>query len=618
MRPKAVFSVAVLLCASWALAAAQVVGVPQQAGQGRDAQAGATSPVTATGLLMGQVTMAGTGQPVEGVRVTLSGATVRGSRNALTNEEGEFAFLDLPAGTFTVRGTLTGHIAGTYGQKAPGKPGTAIVLLEGQQFKNASFEIARGGVITGVVFDEKNRPSIGTPVRAMRWVIQSGERALVNAGSATTDDRGIYRMFNLTPGEYIVSAMPRNTSVQVVMAMQAERTEELRALGLVGEVAMYQTAQQQAGITGTAEGYAPVFFPGTTDVALAQPVRVGIAEEQQGVDFPLQRVTLTTVTGHVVVPPGQSPTTVQVRLLQASGSVRGVGQMSTRVAQNGTFTFRSVVPGQYIVYATATVAAVRITGPLPNPSVVPPPPPPPGRAAARRRLWAQTDLFVDGSYPPAVSLSMQDGLDVSGQLSFVGSAPLPADMRRVRVTMNPLGQPLQSVGVGSWSTNADPSGRFTVAGIVPGRYRINATGASGWQVKSVIVSGVDVLDFPFIIEPGSQAPELAIQFGDRHTELRGRLADDSGAGTPEYSVIIFPDDQRYWIPFARRMRSARPATDGTFAFMGLPAGEYRLAAVTDVEPGEWLDPEFLRELLPASIGVRLVDGQPVTQDLRVR
>jgi hypothetical protein len=51
--------------------------------------------------------------------------------------------------------------------------------------------------------------------------------------------------------------------------------------------------------------------------------------------------------------------------------------------------------------------------------------------------------------------------------------------------------------------------------------------------------------------------------------------------------------------------------------MGLPEGEYRLAAVTDVEPGAWYDPELLRQLQIASVPVRLVEGQAVVQDLRV-
>lgn len=83
-------------------------------------------------------------------------------------------------------------------------------------------------------------------------------------------------------------------------------------------------------------------------------------------------------------------------------------------------------------------------------------------------------------------------------------------------------------------------------------------------------------------------------------------------------MVVFADDQRYWIPHARRMRSTRPATDGTFSITGLPPGDYRIAAVTEIDTGGWLNPDLHRELLPASISFRLMEGQRATQDLRVR
>lgn len=610
MRVKLMVVGVSLLAAAWTVGAvrAQVSVLP---GQARDGQVNPIAQATGTGVVAGQVTLAGSGQPVGDVRITMSGAELRGSRSALTNDEGHYAFTDLPAGTFTVRGTLTGYVAGTFGQKAPGKPGTAIVLRDGQQHKDASFEIAKGGVITGVVLDEKNRPSIGTPVRVMRWMIQSGERMLVNTGNSTTDDRGLYRVYNLMPGEYLVSAVPRNVPGVVVtpvaMAQDDARWVELSARGLAsggGPPSAPNTSQDPS------TGYAPVFYPGTTALDAARAIRVGISEEHAGIDFSLTRVALTTVTGHVAVPPGVNPTTVQVRLIHADGSALGQGPANTRLAQNATFTLRGVVPGRYLVYASATIAA-------PRPAVVqasqPPVPP-----AQQRRLWAIADLYVDGSYPPMVNLALQDGFAVSGQLVFNGSAPLPASNQRVRVMINPLGQPGQSMGLGNWATAAEESGRFTVQGVVPGRYRVTATGAQGWQVKSVLVNGIDVLDFPFIVDPGESVPSVTIQFGDRQTDLRGTLTDATGSATADYSVVMFPEDQRYWVPYARRMRSVRPNTEGGFVFGGLPPGDYRLAAVTDLDANEWLDPEFLRQLLPASISVRLLEGQPVTQDIRVR
>ena len=65
------------------------------------------------------------------------------------------------------------------------------------------------------------------------------------------------------------------------------------------------------------------------------------------------------------------------------------------------------------------------------------------------------------------------------------------------------------------------------------------------------------------------------------------------------------------------MIETRPANDGHYTVAGLPAGDYRVAALTDVESGEWNDPGFLAGLVDASIKVTLVEGQKTSQDLRL-
>ena len=61
-------------------------------------------------------------------------------------------------------------------------------------------------------------------------------------------------------------------------------------------------------------------------------------------------------------------------------------------------------------------------------------------------------------------------------------------------------------------------------------------------------------------------------------------------------------------------------SQGQFTFTGLPAGQYRLAALYDAEPGMWFDPAFLQQLVEAeaSVAVELVAGQQATQTLQVR
>ena len=166
----------------------------------------------------------------------------------------------------------------------------------------------------------------------------------------------------------------------------------------------------------------------------------------------------------------------------------------------------------------------------------------------------------------------------------------------------------------------DASGRFTIIGVPPGRYSLRGTAAAGtgtWILKSSVAGGRDTLDFPLEIGPNINVTDAVLTFADRSTELTGLLQDAQGAVTSDYSIIIFPTDSQYWVPQSRRIQSVRPGTDGRYTVRNLPPGEYAIAAVTDVEPGEWFDPDFLKDLITASMRISLADGDRKTQDIRL-
>jgi hypothetical protein len=81
--------------------------------------------------------------------------------------------------------------------------------------------------------------------------------------------------------------------------------------------------------------------------------------------------------------------------------------------------------------------------------------------------------------------------------------------------------------------------------------------------------------------------------------------------------VIFPADQELWAPQSRRIQAVRPGADGAYLIRNLPAGNYLLAAVDDVEPGEWFDPAFLQRLAPSAIRLAIADGEQKAQDIRV-
>lgn len=132
-----------------------------------------------------------------------------------------------------------------------------------------------------------------------------------------------------------------------------------------------------------------------------------------------------------------------------------------------------------------------------------------------------------------------------------------------------------------------------------------------------MAGGRDSLDFPLVISPGGNVTDAIITFADKSTELAGTLQDATGIATSDYSIIVFPSDKQYWQPQSRRIQSVRPGTDGKFTVRNLPPGSYMIVAVTDVEPGEWYDPEFLSQLAAAAMRVTLGEGEKKTQDIRI-
>jgi hypothetical protein len=684
---------------------------PAQTGtqqQGRGGQAGGrgqqpardtqAAPVVGTGVIAGVVVTEGSGTPVRRARVNLSASELRGGRSTMTTDEGKFSFGALPAGRYTLSASKPGYVNITFGAKRPGRPGTPIQLVDAGKMENAAISLPRGAVVTGVVMDEHGEASPGTQVRVMRFVMRTGERTLEQAGQDQTDDRGIYRIFGLQPGDYIVNASPRNTNVgdmQQQLRMEIEAlVQQAQAMGAAagggrgggaaggggggragrggdplvglmgggrGQALLDRAAELQAQIQGQQPeqpvAYAPVFYPGTTAPATASTVSLGVGEERAGIDFQLQLVPTARVEGIVQSADGVLPQGTQITLVSADQSggpgVPGFGTSSARADQTGRFVFSTVNPGQYRVTARAPVR--QIVDPAAAPTAAGAqagrggfaPGGQGGRGGGRGQvvqvLWASADVSVNGQNITDLVLALQPGMTVSGRVSFEGSIlPPPADLTQMRVNLSPRGQQ-QGMDVGIPPAQVDASGRFTITGVGPGKYSLNANIAGGgrgagagaaaaaggaggrggtgaaapqWILKSAVTPGGDALDFGLVVEP-NQDVSATLTFVDRTQEISGSIQDPTGKPTADFTIILFAADKRFWVPQARRIRSSRPGTDGKFSFTNIPPGDYRLTAVTDVEPGEWFNPEFLSQLVGSSVPVTLVEGERKTQDIRV-
>ena len=590
--------------------------------------AGATAAAQGTAAISGVVVSADQGKPVRRATVTVTGGEARTVRSAQTDDNGAFAIANLAAGDYLLSATKGGFIESIYGQRQPGsgRLGTPIKIVQGQQLKNLNVPIARGGVITGTVVDEVGDPAFGMQVRAYKWVMKSGERMLTQVASGVTDDRGIYRIPALLPGEYVAGIAPSSGDLTTVKLNGI--TEYVKVIqnveGIDGPVMLRASIRDDG--TGAFRppkaGFAPAFYPGVGQASAAATVTLGPGDERAGVDFSLQVVPLAQVAGTVMSPTGPV-TGASVQLIETA-QPPGIAGRTTRSGANGRFTFEGVTPGQYVLStrgtqkgspqleAGAREAMEFLASTADNAKAAQV-----GNAInAVAPMWATTEIAVDGRDQADVQLLLQPGATVTGRI--VTDTGPQLTYLRMSVGLAPVGALKGDVSTVGPAV-VDATGRFTIKGVAPGRYRFTVMGGmpNGYSMASAIFNGQDILDVPLEATGGPIPGDGLVTLTTRTTELAGTIQDAAGQPSSTGTVIVFPTDERFWTPESRRIQGVRPATDGRYQVRNLPPGDYRVVVVSDVEPGRWFDPAFLRPLAGFA-AVTLGPGSRVVQDFRVK
>jgi hypothetical protein len=598
-----------------AIAFAMSASVAIAAYQARDAAMPPATP-TGSGVLRGVVvTDAVDPQPVRRATVHLSG-TGSVPRLVGTDDLGRFVFDALPAGRYTLSATKVGFVRAFHGSTQPGVgPGVPVAVSDDEAL-DVSIRLLPGAVITGVVTDARGLAAPGVSVAATDTRPRPGVTPA--PARAVTDDRGIYRLFGLAPGDYLVFALPQ--------LAPAPGGRVGRSPGVVAAVTDADVLWARSAIAGMNTGfgstggpsspgapvaYAPVFYPGTTDVAGAVSVRATSGAERGGVDLPLRIVRLARLAGSLADDQGRPLTSATVTLVPKRGGqpspvdalvASGALPLPRASVSASTFAFTGVAPGQYTLVARTGSGQRGVAA----------------AEAAAETLWSVTDVMVDGVDRDNVALRLLPGVAVTGRIVFESGSTAPVDPATVNLSLvatNPI------PGVAStYRAAVLPGGTFRVPSVAPGNYlmRSDTAAGSGWLLKSAIINGRDTADLPLVAaNDGSELAGVVVTFTDRLGEITGRLIDAGGQPVSRYSIIVFTTDQSLWVSNARRIRATRPATDGSFAVGGLPAGAYAIVAVEDAENVQVYDASFLAELLPSAVSVTLDEGERRRQDFRL-
>lgn len=166
------------------------------------------APGGAKGSITGRVVAEG-GQPLASATVVSfrRGAGARGfSVDVATDAEGKFALNNLEDGAYTITAVAPAYVPEEEVMIDPARrryyyPGDAVTL-----------RMVKGGVITGRVTNADGEPLVNVYVNAVRLRTPDGKPAPGDTGEFSfrtprfTDDRGVYRLYGLQPGAYVVYA----------------------------------------------------------------------------------------------------------------------------------------------------------------------------------------------------------------------------------------------------------------------------------------------------------------------------------------------------------------------------------------------------------------------------
>ena len=612
-------SVAIIISISVAAVAAQ-----------QRTQAPPPPPTTGTAEISGTVmTDEANPRPVRRAVISLNMASAPiGGRATTTDDAGRFVFRRLPAGNYGApRATKAGYVSATYGEKRVGGIGSPITLVDGQRLTIA-LKMLRGAVITGTIFDQ-GRPASGVAVQATAIRVVNGTRSVTDTyyyaggGYGTSDDRGVYRMYGMPPGDYMVSVSARSASTAaptrpVTEAEMQWAQQQLQGSSAVG--AASPTGASSPPPPAQAVAAAPVYYPGTTVAAQATLVTVAAGQERGGVDFALQTVPTAKVAGTILGLDGQPAATATVTMVpRVDTSSAQVDAMLMRESMimgrppvtEGKFVVQAVKPGDYTI---AVRGASRSDAPAGGGR---------GGPAPVMNLWASADISVNGVDQTDLVLRLVPGVDIAGRITFEGETEKPTDFSTIQVRLRAAPTAGVTVSVGAASTPVAADGTFTLKGVTPGRYLVTSFVPGGgvtpvWTMKSARVGDVDAGDVPFEIGAGRDPSDIAVTFTDKMGELSGRLLDGTNKPTSALSIILFPTDKTMWSQTSRRIRSPiRPANDGVFKFTNVLAGEYFLAALSDFDMADVYKPEFLEQVAAVAMKITIGDGEKKAQDLKI-
>lgn len=508
------------------------------------------------GVISGRV-VSEEGAGLYGITVNLTpvGANrTSATRTTSTDEEGNFRFADLPTRVYKV--------VAMSGRAYVPAPLAAAELAKPRLYRigdNVALTMIRGGVITGRVTNAQDEPLIAMQISLVR-VREAAGHPITNQTTGlahTTDDRGVYRCYGLTPGTYVVMANSGNPY-------------------FASQPSLYD--QQSA-----------TYHPSSTRDTAAE-ITVTSGGETTGIDIRFRGERGHAISGQVLGLKEQRASGESVTLTQVGTGLQLATSHVWGGAATAGFDFYGVPDGEYEIAASTNLGA---NEPM---------------ASAPRRVTVR-GADVTGLELRLLPLAALAGRVIIEPATTHCAKPGKISWEETALTAHPEAQPRGESDLlsklAASETVPNDKGEFVITRLHAHRYWLGLNlPPANLYVKSIHVAAApvnlatatkaaavappnDIARHGVALKQGERLSGVLVTLAAGAASLLGRLvADEAQAKVPARSRVYLLPAEATAVDDVLRYHETLARNDGQFAFDNLAPGKYLLLVrrVPDEEP----------------------------------
>lgn len=492
-------------------------------------------PKEGTSTVSGRVTLKG--KPIRSVMVVLQSQMIGSSSDpgstlrAKTDENGRFRITKVTAGRYYLSAIAPGFVAVGW---MPFEPECkSLNIVDGENVENIDLELKRGGVITGRVTDSNGQPLVDEQVELLK-LDKTGKPEFFYLQNLheidSTDDRGVYRIYGLPEGRYLVS----------VGSFQEE-----------GSIAIQPNPTY----------YPRTFHPNVASESEAKIIEISEGTEVTGVDIAVAEARKAyDVFGRVVNAENGRPVAeagISYSSVLPDGRTGRVVSKGERSDANGEFHLRGVLPGKFAILADDN----RDSGFYSDPTIC--------------------EINDDDLH--GVEIKVWQGGSISGVAVIEGTND-PVILNKVSKIQASVFNGSGQMRVPGRRMTINPDGSFHAKGLQPGK-NIIALGYNP-EIQGLLVSRVErdgILQREGIeVGPGEQVSNVRVVFNYGNLAIHGKVKIIGG---------MLPKNVGLHVRASRMNMPAPNSSDvdarGQFTIENLVPGEYELSLFHYVStPGE--------------------------------